>query len=220
MYFLREIKEYPFVDIQTSGIRKHIFIESIIDGFENITSIENIHNFAKYASILLDNEEYLCGYKFYRNRIKDLVTNFDELTDSQKYICCIHKIGTETQRREFLNDFNLYTQLCSEYAQKVSDCRNYRAKLAQMQVWVRLGEVNAFSIISESKDVFLAYVTFGLEGTICGDPEGITDYIYGTQGTSFEGIGLINKIFVPIFGTLQELCDLLYNILIEGKYIR
>jgi hypothetical protein len=214
-----ELKSY-LVD-ELNGNKPYIVADVIPEGYVDITSIENWHTYGMNTGK---------DYRFVRDRIKqvvvdigngDLLLGFDSLSLSDKLIAVEHKIGTMEQRMSVVGLDNT-VKLGLLYHSRVSVDRQVRAGYAITELYTRLPD-DAEEILDEimlsGGNMFITYMFFGREGTLEGDiKEGIMDYLYGREGTSFENVGLLQKPFEPIGMTMLELVDKIYDIVIKGNY--
>jgi hypothetical protein len=142
---------------------------------------------------------------------------FETLTFPEKVICVEHSIGTHTQQVSTLGLPNVKA-LGELYAIRTYLSRQARFSSARSQVYNELFPYKEI-VLSDIKGDDLDSTFFdGIEGTKYGDPEGIADYIMGESGTSFSVTGLKHKGWIPESMTLDALCDLIINILINGNY--
>jgi hypothetical protein len=211
MYLLRE-DIAGFTDEATNGAPIYKLSTSIEAGFIDITSIENLHSFAyKVAGI---------DYKFYRDEIKSLIDQsggFTAQNDTIKNICCIHKIGTHAEMQAFLGTQQAVIDLMRVYSANTSICRDMRFFEIEIMLRNELPD-NHKDALDEARTQILDYIFFAVEGTDSGDLEGLLDYLIGKVGTSFDGIGLINKAWAPVTMNITDLSNKCYNILANGDY--
>lgn len=217
-----------FVDFYTSGIptkisengHRILFSDENINGYTNINTIVNIHKFIDYIKIVkLEDIEYYCDYKFCRDQIKALFTTWGNHTNEEKMIFCVHHIGNEADRVAFLGSDTLEL-LNSQYANKATSIsRKNRVKFVYPKFWAAL-PVEAKNLVPSLLNALLQYQSVGLDGTINGDPPSIYDYILGTTGTPYEGVGLIDQD-INLIGYIdkQDFCNHLVDMLIYGKYL-
>ena len=212
-----------FTNEQVSGVFPYLAADVNPDENEwaDITSITNWH---LYGSKLGKD------YKWWRDKIKELVNTlgsgdvdagFVLCTADEKLILTEHKIGSHANRVAtvgFINAVNLGLQ----YNGRASAVRNTRLGIAHGLVHNYLPD-DAKTLFDSSwsaaHKVSVSYVFFGIEGTLIGDPVGMSDWIYGTAGQEFAGIGLLQKPWTPENGlTMQQLCDAAWDVIHNGNY--
>lgn len=194
--------------------------DAVPEGYEDITDIYSLHKWG--GSTRRD-------YKFVRDQIKQMVVDLgsgDEdagfllLPVEGKLVCCEHKIGSHALREAVVGTSNLVL-FGLQYHKQVTEARQVRAAYVTSILWNRLPN-NAQEVLEEvislQDNMFITYVFFGREGTVEGDPEGITDWLYGRAGTSFENTGLLQKNWTPSGMTMEELVDTIYDIAHNGNY--
>jgi len=229
MYNLYRENIENWTSINDSGIPTFKFSNSIPNGYVPYDSILEIFSAIEYCKILIiDNIEYYCDYKFIRDRIKDKFTEWNNHSIQEKSIFCQLKIGSETERIEFLESiyptqgFIINQKMMLNYAYKATTIsRGNRVKLAFNEIWCRLNPDDAKIIASKGSESVIAYTTFGSDGTINNDMDGIYDFIYGISGTKYENNGILqqNLISEPIGYTQLEFCNFLFNLAITGEYL-
>lgn len=200
------------------------FTGSVKEPYENIDTIESWNAYGDRTDL---------DYKKWRDQIKDIVKNdygdgsveqgFTALTSTQKEIAAKNKVGTHDQRLNTLGFDNMVLSGLN-YHSKVSSNRQTRFGYGVAYVWNALGDEGGRDVmndvITSGNNMYITYVTFGVEGTEEGDSlEGIADYLYGRSGTTFENTGLKDKNYDPDgFSGMTGLADKVYDILINGNY--
>jgi hypothetical protein len=196
-------------------------VDVIPEGYADISSIKNWHIFGLNTGK---------DYRFVRDRIKEIVVELGDgdeeagynlLSIPDKIIATEHKIGTQPQRIATVG-FDNTVKLGLLYHSRVSSDRQVRAGYAITELYSRLpnhAEEVLDEIMGLGGNLFITYAFFGREGTLEGDTKaGIMDYMYGREGTTFEGVGLLQKPWTPIDMTMEQLVDKLYDIVIGGNY--
>lgn len=200
-----------YVDEATNGVPEYKIEETVSSGFVDITTIENVHSFWHRCPGV--------DYKRARDIIKLLVDGaggFTSLSDTQKNIACIHKLGTFDERITFIGHV-VNLQYMKVYNLNTAICRDSRLFEAELQVRNELPD-NHKDILGEARTAILDYKFFAVEGTPNNDLEGILDYIWGTAGTTWDAAGLFQKAWVPETMSLNDLCSLMNDIVSSGKY--
>ena len=207
-------------NIQTSGIPLFKFSETQPTGYVLYDTIEQINTSLNYPKILVLNDiEYYCDFKYTRDRIKDKFTKWNDHTTQEKIIFCGLKIGSDDDRNNFIGLTNS-KMLSIKYSYNATTiARGNRAKFLVSEVWSRLTDIDAKNVAHAGRDAFVSYLTFGFEGSIAGDPDGLYDFIYGIAGSRYAGIGIMDMVLEdqPIGSTKQEFCDYLTDIFLYGK---
>lgn len=161
-------------------------------------------------------------YKYVRNKMITYITNaggFTNLNTVEKEIAvryfCVVKSDRDT----------VYTtaqqiQLGKVYYLNSVTSRQARMTAAMMEIYNKLSKTDADVVLDDVVDNLLdvKYATYGREGTLEGDPEGLFDYIEARSGTAYVSTGLAAKGYTPTDGTLQDLVDACMNILKSGEY--
>lgn len=200
---------------------RYFFSDAIGATADDVTSIANIH--AHGGDTKRD-------YKFWRDEIKRLVreagggdvdAGFDTLSTTEKQICCKHNIASKSKQKEVYG-LETLIELGEAYRQRVQAARQKRIGVATNEVWNRLSEADAETVLNdvEAGNLWQDFAVFGREGTEEGDAtEGIADYIHGRTGTTWENDGLKDYAWTPDgLADMQALADLVYDIIINGKY--
>jgi hypothetical protein len=212
MYFYRE-DILGFIDEETNGVPLYKISDNPVEaGFVDITSIENLHNFGKRVV----GHDYKCIRDFLGTLVEDS-GGFAAQNDTIKYICCIHKLGTHNEMKTFLGSQQALIALMKVYKYNTSISRESRAFEAEVTVRNELPN-NHKELLTDVRDIFINYLIYGVEGIDKGDNEGLLDYLIAKVGTSWEGLGLINKAWTPETMTITELSNFLYNIIDKGDY--
>ena len=109
--------------------------------------------------------------------------------------------------------------------------RQSRYTAAVVEVYTRLASTDADEVIDDLWEIFTKvngkqysrslaenYIQCGREGTVEGNPDGLFDYVLARANTAFSSSGLKAKLITPNYGTLDELCDRIIDILKNGNY--
>jgi len=191
---------------------------SLNQGYSEITSLSEIYEYGFNRNK---------DFKFVRDQLKlrvnSLENGFEDLSQQEKLELSTLNIGNLQQRTLALGKTNLINSGIFYHSKSV-ESRSLRAGFAVSYIFNIYTKEQASEILSavlNANNLFINYTQFGIEGTLEEGPfeagipplEGIADYLYGRPGTSFQGIGLIDKTF----STNQQVLDL-YNIFINGIY--
>lgn len=146
---------------------------------------------------------------------------FDQLNSTEKKIAVEHNVGTDKQHIDLVGQEN-FLSYDALYKERVSTARQKRLTITQSVCQIHLHEKSKI-IIDQARNAITDYFLFGIEGTKeefnTNEKEGISDYLYGRAGTSYEGNGLIDQNWILQEGlTMQDFVDKIYNILINGIY--
>lgn len=173
--------------------------------------VSTIENWANYGHLIKD-------YKYIRSRIAGLVVSigWSSLSTTEKEIASEYFAVGQTERNEVHTIEEQVTNGTAYHKESVA-CRQMRLDRAVSEVYNCLTDTDAETVISDvTGGLSEAYVHFGREGTLEGDPEGLFDYIEARSGTSYVLTGLAAKGFTPTQGTLQDLVDDIMAILQNG----
>lgn len=201
-----------YYEVQLHG-NAYVAADSFPTDYEDITSIENWH---------LHGDKVGKDYKWYRDRIKALVTTvgggdvdagFDTLTNTEKDICCYHKIGSQEQR-VLHTSFSEVEAAGDSYNYRVSETRKQRASRAEGMIINYLPDDYKALFTTEGATIqaaWSAYRDFGVEGTLILDPPGISDWLFGS---------LALKSYTPANGVAdcEALADLIWDCIHNGNY--
>lgn len=220
--FRKEYDEQPFVDIQTSGIREHVYYTgSTLDGYENINTIENVYLYSQYC----DGYDYKLKRAIIQNIMYDItgtgLTNWMDLTTEERRICCEMFLVPHQLRDEFYTNTQ-QTELGIIFNNNSVDSRTNRCWIAQSEVFNRLDHATAVEISNDvifESNLRYAYVQIGREYTLKGDPEGLYDYLLNTIGTSYENNGFRSYTPTELYGfdNMIDFSNYLVDILEYGK---
>lgn len=160
-------------------------------------------------------------YKFVRYQIMIIAATigWSNLTASEKEIAVKWFAVGKTERDEILTLDEQITQGYIHHRKSVESRKN-RAEAVMVELYNRLTWLEVTSIINdiESSGLLNAYINFGKEGTLSGDPEGIYDYLNAEANTSFANTGLLAKNYTPTGITLPDLVTKIMDILKNGNY--
>jgi hypothetical protein len=190
--------------------------EYIADELFNITTYIDLSSSIDYwANIGTQFKDY----KFVRKQIQILayMTGFDNLKDPQKIIAAEWFAVVKEDRDKVLT---LEEQIIAgiNFNDMSITSRTERLNKTMAEIYSRLSWSDANEVINdvETYKTKATYISYGREGTIKGDPEGMYDYIMSTVGTTWEGIGFISKGFTVEGMTMTELADKFLSILENG----
>lgn len=199
----------------------YLLNDSLLDDYENITSISN---YDKYWMFL--NKDY----KFIRVLIINLVasTGYSSLSSNEKYLAAKWfavdmslPLLDSTISYNNIDPDRDFTELSNRWDISSKTARSIRFSKAKAQLLSRLGKSHGFTVLSDLKadNAIDDYVENGRDGIETGSPEGLWDYIQSTVGTSWEHTGLSTKGWTPLDGsTLSNVVTTVMNILRDGNY--
>jgi hypothetical protein len=171
-------------------------------------------------------------------------TGFNLLSSNEKTIAATNNIGTGAQIAAAITNLNDRDNASLEYLNKLkSIVRPQRSKQMESKTWSRCKQFlieiqpSVFATMPEviysqitinnpstnelSGNLLSYYESAGVTGFYTGDQLlGITDYLYSTTGTRFEGAGLVEN-FATItpdgFNNITEFRDCLADIILLGS---
>lgn len=154
--------------------------------------------------VIEDNEHYVydgtnLGYRKIRRQLIDYVTiHSGEMTTYELKIAAEHFCLPRDVQLQFLTEDEL-KQASIIFNRRAIDDRRARYLVLVPYLYNYLTYLQCVEIMNEivDPDYLFRYIELGVEGTSEGDPAGLFDYVMGTEGTIFEGGGLINKPFTP-----------------------
>lgn len=203
-----------------------MFADTATAEYENITNFRHIWN-----SWQLTGRDFLYAYQVALDYFATLPIGtcgcspddgrFHELSDDEKDAACSLQIGPQDTRVSFVGLPEILSRNL-DWLNLAQDARLHRVNVAIKDYLVTYLPVNYRTALVElvENKTFYKYIEFGLKGILEGDPEGLFDYILGTVGTSFAGVGLLQKTWTPISGlTMLQFTTLLMSILKDGEYI-
>lgn len=128
-------------------------------------------------------------YKFVRNRLKESVQSWENLSDNDKNIICQYRATNESDCKTILG--NRYVMWSTHFGVESKKCRDYRMEYAKSILVENVEVSQRYEILNtvSSLNLDTLYINHGLEGTNDNDPtSGLFDYVEGTG--SFVGNGL------------------------------
>ena len=220
---LNELDKFSKQDLGSN--EAFVFIEDVDPipaGYQDISTIMNWWNFGTSCNK---------DYKYIRKEILILaaVIGWSNLSDEEKDKAAeIFAVGLTERNERFTTDEQIINGV--NHHKNSMESRSARLTFAQIEIFNRLARQDADIITDEisnfnSFDLAHLYVERGREGTIEGDPEGLFDYIEGSNrtGTSWTD-PLVNRGFrdktFPVLGysNCSDFADRLLEILKDGTY--
>lgn len=144
---------------------------------------------------------------------------FEQLSSAEQIIAASYDIGTIEQKIDTISTNNLVSYLTLHRA-NIYQAKEVRLSRMLAEICVRL-YYEYDNILKDivSDGLMVSYLQ-GIDGVLYGTMEGITDYINGTIGSSYEKYSLVeglrHKDYIPVGLTLDDLCDHLIEILTIG----
>lgn len=181
------------------------------------------YNECQEISVVEMFEKTANDYKVSRDFIKSIVLSldtvesvaFDLLGESDKIIAAKHKIGTEQQRQSVLG-FSGHLDAMATYRYNTIMVRQRRALIADTLLQNELPN-DKMAVMSVANDPLKLYTDYGIEGIDSDDTiSGIRDYVDAIN--VYETSGLRAQSYIPLNMSLNDLCNSLINILIDGVY--
>lgn len=199
--------------------------DTVETGYVDISSIENWWWFFEQ-----DRHSWICkDYKYYRNQIlilANFVIGWSNLSQREKEISAsIFAVG-DTERLEVYTVEEQINQGVIHHHRSVKS-RTDRLERVQIEIFNRIDKAYWFEIATDLEGIKLHYLQEGREGTLEGDPEGLFDYIDGSNrpGTSWDGnttgkVGVRDKAFSVVgFNNCSDFADYTLDILKNGNYM-
>lgn len=176
-------------------------------------------------------------YKMARKEIKNLffaeagmsLENWDTIVPIHREIAAKYFIVPKAFRDTIYSTSEQY-ELGEKFHREAVNCRNTRAIRVLTIVRTLLSSEDADEVIDDinetyekidgrrfARNLLSTYIDLGREGTSSGNPTGIYDYFECTGG--FDGsssIGFLNKGYIPVGGTIQELVDEIMDVFRNG----
>lgn len=199
--------------------------QALQPGWDDVSSIENWDSL--WPVIGRD-------YKVARTEIFSLAwakmlgdpANWDNLTDAEKEISARWFVVPK-ELRDTVFSTSEQIPLSELFDANSIEARRIRYTKAKYEIYNRLTLAQANTIIQETENSISAatpnlremYVTYGREGVVEGDPEGLFDYVRSQAGTSFASSGLGDHDYVPVgYADMPSLAAAIFNILKYGIY--
>jgi len=151
----------------------------------------------------------------------DEEAGFDDLSTPNKLICCEHEVGSHDQWVAIVGGSNVVA-LAMQFGGKSYWCRAYRANNAMsvLKSNFSFDEIQSMETEAIDHNIYDSYLVHGRYGSVIGEGDGVYDWIYGTAGTKFDGVGLINKGWTPSQeASLQDVCDKVIDQLVYGNQL-
>lgn len=231
------VSELGSIEVASLNGNRPLLIASSLDsGYEDITSIENIH---LYGRELIGSALGFKDWKCLQREIKTLVfaktdndldTNWNALNAAEKIIACtymlskipIAKLGatipdaSERMKIAIEFDFN------NREARGSWSNKTGRIQIMRVYLFSKIGSVNAFEVLYDVvKDGLLELYEGGIEGTIEDGNLGINDFLLSRSGTFYSSDGLSERSYPIIDGsgnTLEDVANTLVDIASNGMY--
>ena len=149
-------------------------------------------------------------------------SQFSTLSTGEKLICNNYFISN-LKERTTLYSLEQQVGLGQLFNRDAMDSRSLRISKAISEVKNRLTATQAQNIVQDVADgavpILTDYVTFGIEGTLEGDHEGMFDYLEGRAGTTWASTGFDSYGYVPTgYADMAALAVDLMKILKDGEY--
>ncbi len=115
-------------------------------------------------------------------------------------------------------DEDEYLEMATNYDLMATEARAARYEKGKMFLFKDLNQGDAKTTAAAilTQGLKSAYVDSGIKGSLWGDRVGILDFINATPSTTFQESGLRVQPYEPRVGTLDELCDKIIAIAMEG----
>lgn len=163
----------------------------------------------------LDNKDY----KQLRSELIDYVVLHsgilptDELQEASMHFCLPKEV------RDMFYTIDEQIEFGLEFHKNSTNARQLRANKVMVELYNHIDLADAFEVGQSVLSATNQYVTYGLEGTLVGDPEGISDYFLCTSGTSYESTGFLTLTGINIITdiTLSGLATKCVNIITYGN---
>lgn len=172
-------------------------------------------------SIIINNDNLLpengCT-KDYRAQRADLLQyvmdNYGTMDPAEWMIASEHFCAPKEVRDQFYT-FEQQVQLGQDFHRRATQSRNSRWNMALVRLYNYLTLEDSFTVGMDVEHLAFCYLTYGIEGTVKGDVEGLYDYLASTSGTSYAASGLLNKNFeIQVSGvTIEQVSQEVINIL-------
>jgi len=178
----------------------------------DVTSVETLLLFLRYNRF---------DYKRFRTSLATYVAavGFANLSAADKLVASAHFVVVKADR-DTVNTLAEQILNGRVFHSHSVDCRRTRTQCAESELYNQLQKADCDVAITDivSSGLRDAYVEFGREGTVEGDPEGLFDYIEARAGTAYAATGLAAKGYTPVSGTLAALVTRVMDILKNGNY--
>ena len=158
------------------GFPEYEFSEILSEGFEDVTSVEEI---LKAGKLLFKD------YKYIRNRLKEL--DFNSQSDENKRTICKYAGASTSTCKTILG--NEYYMWRDDFDQKSQKCRNIRWTRGMTIVIDNISNIDQFLISSYLEihpEIYTKYIKEGREGLDYGDfLEGFFDFVLATPESHY-----------------------------------
>lgn len=206
-----ELQSYSTNDL--NGNPAYIFAENLSSSYADITTIENLSEHGHHTGR---------DYKFIRSEINTLYdsSTWSELSDDEKSVCSIYFICSPTEAAD-VHDVPTRVAYGELFHINSVESRMKRISRAMSEARTRIQQSDVQELIDdlESSNLLDTYITFGREGTIEGDPEGLFDWVESRAGTSFDGIGMSSKSYtVEGYSDMSDFTVYIMDIIKTGNY--
>jgi len=208
---ITDISVYGYHDL--NGNEEFLISDTVPEGYTDISSIVN---WSKYSKLVKKD------YKTIRKEIYiSMLTagGWANLSTEEKEICSKYFIVDASLRTEVHTVDEQIINGLTHHNESIK-ARNCRYTSAILEVYNRLTKIESDEILTSIRAHALdtEYITYGREGTLEGDPEGILDFIESRIGTSYENTGMSSMEYIPAGMTMQELVDRCKVIIVDGDY--
>jgi len=168
-------------------------------------------------------------YKKYRNWLKNyvVVNNFYSLSLDEQTLCVQNFAVDRTERDTIYNEQD-QINYGTIYHKKSVDSRNKRVSVVIAEIHNRLNEADAKQVVADlvhgvsgsDDNLIWKYESFGVEGTLEGDVDGLFDYVEARTGSAFSGSGFVDKNYTLInpSNNMDSMSECLMDVLKSGSY--
>jgi hypothetical protein len=217
-----------------NGNKPFIIVDNIPAGYQDITSIENMHT---YGTALIGTTIGFKDWKCLQREIKvlvfdavdnDLDANWNNLNNNEKLIACQYMLSKipVSKLAATLPDPAVRMSYAIEF-----DLNNRRARgswlngtgrteIMRIYLFSKIGSENALLVFHEAvRDGLIELYEGGVEGTEEDGNIGIIDFILSRVGYSEDGLSTRNYPVIDGSGdTMEDVAEALANIALNGIY--
>lgn len=221
---------------QLDGNPPFMVANTLPDGYEDITGIENFHRF---GSGIVGTAYGFRDWKCLQREIKALImektgddvnTNWNELDEEEKVIACRyilsrilpeHFASVITDPEERMN-VSIQYDLNNKEARGSWTGVSGRVQILRVYLFGKIGATNALEAFYDVvKDGLIELYEGGIEGTLEDGNLGINDFLLARAGTFYSSDGLKKRNYPVIDGSgddLEDVANAMVNIVNNGIY--